>query len=294
MQKHTQPRVRKFSPRPEARVRPSDQQRPAIFWTTDADLCFTSLQGSGLSLLDLPPESLLGVCLTDYFQRQDPDLRLVAAHHQALEGEGSSFGVTWGGHTFEVQIEPLRSDAGEITGAVGFARETTGQKTAVPSSSFGEARYRALIENSTDLMALVGENATILYASPSTTRILGYPLEEFVGHNAFELIHPEDRDYVQRLFGELLGMPCQSLTAAYRLLAKDGTWRWIEGSCKNLLSEPAIQAIVVNYRDVTERQQTEEALRQAEENYRSIVENAIEGIFQTTPDGAYVRVNPAL
>src|SRR2546425_9538528 len=99
---------------------------------------------------------------------------------------------------------------------------------------------------------------------------------------------------MRKLLAELAGQAGGVVATEYRLLARDGTWRWMEGSGRNLLAEPGIEAIVANYHDITERRRTEEALRQAEEKYRSIVENAVEGIFQTTPEGRYVSVNPAL
>src|SRR5436190_19265043 len=70
-----------------------------------------------------------------------------------------------------------------------------------------ELRFRALIENSSDSIALFSENGTILYGSPVTTQILGYPLEELTGRNAFIFIHPEDRDFVIRQFSESLSRP---------------------------------------------------------------------------------------
>ena len=285
--------MRKFSPRLEPRLRSADKV-PAIFWSTDSELRVTSLQGSGLALLDLSPDVLNGVSLSEYFQRQNPDRRFLDAHYRALEGEPSSFEAEWNGRAFHAHLEPLRGAEGLITGVIGVARELTDGRRADSEVRASERRFRALIENSSDMMALVGADCKILYASPSTTRILGYPLEEFVGRNALELLHSHDGERARHSLAELLGTPGGSVTTTFRLRARDGSWRCIEGSGTNLLAEPAIRAIVANYRDITERKSSEEALRQAEEKYRSIVENAVEGIFQTTPEGGYVSVNPAL
>ncbi len=292
MLKDIEPRVRKFSSRIDSHVR-LGAKSSTIFWTTDSDLQVTSLQGSGLELLGLAPNSLAGVCLPAYFQRQSPDLRFIDAHHRALQGEPCTFELIWADRRFDAHLEPQRSSDGSVIGVMGVARELTGGRPR-QSEFASDLRFRALIENSSDMIALISADATILFASASTARILGYSLEEFVGRNAFELIHPDDRERVRNLLVELLERPGGIINAECRLQAKDGSWRWIEGAGNNLLAEPSIAAIVVNYRDVTKRQRAEAALRQAEEKYRSIVENAVEGIFQTTPEGGYVSVNPAL
>src|SRR6266852_40575 len=293
MHKDVQPRMRRFSPRLDAHIR-STEPVPTIFWSTDAKLSVTSLQGTGLELLGLQPGALDGASLSDYFERQGPDLRFLDAHRRALRGETSCLEAEWGGRIFDAHLEPLRGVQDEILGVIGVARELAGSKRAEAEIRASERRLRALIENSSDMIALIDAGGTILYASSSTTRILGHALEEFIGRYIFELIHPEDRQHTRTLFSELLEKLGGNVAAKYRLLTKDGSWRCIEGTGSNLLAEPSVRAIVVNYRDITERTQADEALRQAEEKYRSIVENSVEGIFQTTPKGGYISVNPAL
>src|SRR5712692_1333823 len=130
-----------------------------------------------------------------------------------------------------------------------------GSGGAAPSAT--ERRFRALIEHSSDMKALIDSQGNFLYASPSTTRILGYSLEEYVGRNAFDFVHPEDRKRTQDLLAALVQKPGATITAEYRMLAKDGTWRWIEGSGTNLLADPDIRAVVANYHDITERKRAE-------------------------------------
>lgn len=122
-------------------------------------------------------------------------------------------------------------------------------------------RFRVILEHSWDALALIGPDAIIRYASPSTVRILGYPLEEFVGHNLFEFMHPDDTARIQRLFAQLMAQPGGVITSSYRYRHKDGRWRWLEASSTNLLTDPSVQAIVGNYRDITEHREAEEELR---------------------------------
>jgi two-component system, cell cycle sensor histidine kinase and response regulator CckA len=127
-----------------------------------------------------------------------------------------------------------------------------------------EQRFRALIEHSTDGIGLVSSDGTIRYTSPSTSRILGYADEELVGQRAFELIHPDDHASIQARLAEGLQQPGQSVIAECRVRHKDGAWGLIEIVANNLLAEPSVRAIVLNYRDITERRQAAAQLLQAQ------------------------------
>jgi PAS domain S-box-containing protein len=122
------------------------------------------------------------------------------------------------------------------------------------------ACFRALIEHSFDALALIGADGIILYASPSTTRILGYAPGELIGRHALEPLHPDDLPRMAELLAQLVQSPGRSSTAPCRYRHKDGSWRWIEGTGTNLLDEPSVRAIVANYRDVTEQRRAVESL----------------------------------
>ena len=128
-----------------------------------------------------------------------------------------------------------------------------------------EPRFRALIEHSADAIALIARDGTVLYASPSTKRVTGYTVEEFVGRDGFGLVHPHDLEYMQTQLESILQQPGAFATAEFRFCCKDSTFRWMEGTATNWLADPTIGAIVVNYRDITERKQQQQALRISEE-----------------------------
>jgi PAS domain S-box-containing protein len=115
----------------------------------------------------------------------------------------------------------------------------------------GQRRFQAIIEHSWDVIALLARNATVRYASPATSRMLGYTAEEFVGRNVFELMHPDDVPRTTDLFRRLIASAGSTRTALFQFRHKDGSWRLIEGTGTNLLAEPSVQAIVCHYRDVT-------------------------------------------
>ena len=124
--------------------------------------------------------------------------------------------------------------------------------------------FRALIEQSADGIMLLAAGGLITYAGPSTTRILGYTAGELVGRDAFELVHPEDLAGARTQLAELLATPSEPARTGFRVRHRDDSYRWLEGVGTNLLSEPAVQAVVVNYRDITEARALEEQFRQSQ------------------------------
>ena len=125
-----------------------------------------------------------------------------------------------------------------------------------------EKRFRALIEESSDVVALVNSGGIFSYVSPSITRVLGYLPDELIGQNALALIHPLDLDSTQQLFDGILRESSKIVSAEIRYKEKNGSWRWIEGVGKNLFEDPAVKAIVINFRDITDRRVADEMLRE--------------------------------
>jgi PAS domain S-box-containing protein len=157
--------------------------------------------------------------------------------------------------------------------------------------------FRALIENALDIIIILDPEGVIRYGSPSIERVLGYVPASLVGAKAAKLLHPDDVSGVDEAIEAAvshIGDPDRATVVEARVRHKDGSWRILEGIGKRLLGYPYVAGIVVNVRDVTERKQAEEARRQAEEKYRSLFENAVEGIFQGSPEGRFLTSNPAL
>ena len=155
-------------------------------------------------------------------------------------------------------------------------------------------RFRALIEHSADVVATLAADGTVLYVSPAVSRVLGYQPEEMVGHSAFEWLHPDHQATVADIFGQVLQQPGAPFSLEVRFRAKDGKWRWFSGTGVNLLAEPSVQAIVVNYRDITERKQAEEQLRESEERFGRAFHLGPAGVTITRiSDGKFVDANEA-
>jgi PAS domain S-box-containing protein/putative nucleotidyltransferase with HDIG domain len=183
----------------------------------------------------------------------------------------------------------LRNEAGEVYAVLGVSRDITERKRAEAALAANERRFRALIENSSDVISLIGADGTILYESPSGSRVHGYASEELAGQNAFERIHPDDVQSAARLFAEVLQGLRRNATGRLRVRHRDGSWRWIEAVAADLLAEPSVEAVVINYRDVTERKEAEERLRLQS----AAMESAANAIVITDRNGNITWVNPA-
>ncbi|MHB8599365.1 MAG: PAS domain S-box protein [Ktedonobacteraceae bacterium] len=136
---------------------------------------------------------------------------------------------------------------------------TQSQVTEVFKQS--EKLFRILIENSSDAIALLTAEAVFLYVSPPVQKMLGFTPEELVGRNGFELVPPAQLALTGEQFGQVLNTPDVTIVVEHQFLHKDGSIKWLESSLTNLLHDPAVQAIVSNFRDISERKQIEERQR---------------------------------
>jgi PAS domain S-box-containing protein len=152
--------------------------------------------------------------------------------------------------------------------------------------------FRTLIEKSTDVIALLGADGTVLYESPAATRALGYTPAERIGQKSFDLFHPEDATPAREAFAQLSATPRATASMVLRCRHKDGTYRSLEGTGTNLLDEPGVNAIVLNYRDVTARIDAEAALRASEARTRSMLAGIDAGVIVHGPDLRITSFNP--
>ena len=121
-----------------------------------------------------------------------------------------------------------------------------------------EARFRALVDNSSDAIAVLDADGKILFGNSTTQKVLGYSVEEFTGLNALDLIRSEERGLVAGLLAESLRRPTEPVDVQAHVLHENGSWRLLKGTLTNLIDEPSIGGIVSNLRDVTDERRNEE------------------------------------
>ncbi len=188
---------------------------------------------------------------------------------QILSGVGNQVGIALERARLYEHLEKMVEErTAALTAEI--AERTRAQEALRRSEEY----FRALIENASDAIMLLGADRRIKYASPSTQRVLGYRPEEAIGANPAEFTHPDDRSIIETVLTDLLQKPGQVVTAQYRFRHQDGSWRWLESTISNLMAEPSVEAIVFNFRDITDRKQAEERIRREAARAEALVRTA--------------------
>src|SRR5881628_807776 len=157
--------------------------------------------------------------------------------------------------------------------ALDLRRARAEQARAEEARRQGEERFRALIEHGADVVALVAPDGTLLFASHSIERLLGFAPAELVGHPAFERVHPDDLLRINAALRDIVASPGTPAGLELRWRHKDGSWRHIDAVAVDRLAEAAV--------------------RESEERYRTLVEGVRDIIFALSPEGTIASLNPA-
>jgi len=256
-------------------------------WTMDMNLRFTYVSASVTHMLGYSLEEIL---LKNMDEVVSPDSLEVAAKEieaTVLKGEAAERGL-WGEKPVELKM--IRKDGatiwtesrailmrgvdGQSVQILGVTRDTSERKAADDELRRKEAYFRALIEKTSDGIALLGSDGRISYTSPSLDRMFGFPPEAQIGTSMADLLHPDDIPLANESLVRLLDNPGVTIRVEARGRHKDGTWRVLEATGTNLLDDAAVEGIVVNLRDITERKLAERVLQESENKYRLLAENA--------------------
>ena len=281
-------------------LRESEQELAALFdamrdpvFVMDRHGVYLKVFAHEESLLALPKSEIVGRSMHEIFE---PD---VAARFQAIVDEAVTneklvrvqYPMILRGEEkwFSASVTPLKED-----GVLWIIRDITEAHLARQEVRQREELFRLLAENSTDCLATYHPDGTLLYVSPVVERIFGYTADELSGRKNFELAHPEDASILMGALQRAIGEPQTYQKVEVRLLHKKGHWVWTEITGHAFVNSRGNAEIHTVSRDITQQRANEEALRQAEEKYRSIFENAVQGIFQTTPAGNYLDANSSL
>lgn len=184
-------------------------------------------------------------------------------------------------------------DAGRLAGRVWNFRDVTERRRAESALRESEERFRALVQNSSDMMVILDGTARVTYVSPAVSRLMGYRERDLLGRGVLSLVHPDDLASEAESLRAVLAEPGAHPPKEVRLRHADGRWRDIELVATNLLAEPAVRGVVFNARDVTERTAAERSLRASEERLRRMAATTPVGIYQTDGAGKVTYLNDA-
>lgn len=159
---------------------------------------------------------------------------------------------------FDADRTTLTDGAGTPIGSVLIYRDVTERYTV-------EERFKRLIEQSSDIVSVLDENGTITYISQSAEEVLGYEPAELTGENVAKRVHPEDREEILAELSKYTEEYGYSSTYRARIRDSDGDWRTVEVRARNLLDDPFVEGIVLNSRDITEKQRQKRKLERQNE-----------------------------
>jgi PAS domain S-box-containing protein len=150
-----------------------------------------------------------------------------------------------------------------------------------------EEHYRSLIENASDIVTIITDDGIFRYVSPSVERLLGYRAAELLGQTAFDFMHPDDLASVLEAIQRAIAAPGTAHSAKFRFKHRDGAWRVLESIGQARRDGPDAYSIVVNSRDITERERQEDALRASKERLRTVVAGAPVILFALDREGVF-------
>jgi PAS domain S-box-containing protein len=157
-----------------------------------------------------------------------------------------------------------------INGIVCNCRDVTERVRAAKVLEEREQRFRLLIENNADFIMMASAEGNFIYGSPSVRKYLGYSDEEYLDKTVLTFIHPDSVDNTQLLLANLAKFPEQAFPIDLKLVHKEGHEVWVEGLATNLLVVPGINALVGNFRDISERKKAEKQIQASEDLYRNL------------------------
>ncbi len=187
--------------------------------------------------------------------------------------------------TIVVRFNILKDENGKTIRTFGVNQDISQRKVAEEKLIESQTRFRKLIENAPDGITLVTKDGKFKYISPSAFKIFGYKSEDIIDSTRpHKLTHPDDLSAVFKAFRKIIADPLHTVSLEYRFKHRDGSWRWIESTFTNLLNEPSVQAVVINYRDINEQKFAREELKISESKYHDLFDNVNDAIMIFEPE----------
>lgn len=225
-------------------------------------------------------EELLNLKVTDLDAQVEEIEKMKGIFEEIDENESFTFESVHrrkNGETFPVEINSSMIDIEGTRYIIGFVRDITERKKAEQEIVRMGKHYQALIEKAPDGIVLLNAEGNFKFISPSALKMFGYSNNEEVTGNPSEYTHPEDLPMVLAVLESLIQNPSHIQTIKYRFIDRIGKWRWVESTFSNLLADPSVEAIVINFRDITDRKLNEEEISKLnEELEQKVMERTVE------------------
>ncbi len=194
--------------------------------------------------------------------------------------------------SFEANVATMFDDSGKPTGRIGIARDITSRKEVETALRESEEKFRVLADSTPTAIMLYQDDKWV-YANPAAQEISGYPQDELLRMNFWDIVHPDYKDLIkQRGEDRQKGKPAER-RYEFKIICKDGREKWVDlsGASTIMGGKPAG---IISVIDITDRKRSEEAMRISEEKYRNILENIEDIYFELDLAGYVVFFNDQL
>ena len=237
-----------------------------LIYTHDLEGRILSVNPSACEALGVPAATLIGMTIQDL---RPPDVVSgFVAYIASLRRDGCADGLMKvlmrdGSTRIWEYRNTLSTDETFAPIIRGVARDVTEREEAIHALRRSEEQFRSIIENTSDIIAVLEPDGLIRYESPSVERVLGYPRNVLIGTPFFDLIHPDDASGAAGFLDRQIADPAAMQSIQLRARHHGGAWRSLEIVARNMVKRGVASAIVVNARDITERKLLEAQLMQA-------------------------------
>lgn len=286
----------------ETRYREMLDNTPDAYYEVDLHGAITYYSSGLAEVLGYPEEELLGLSNRDYADAENAREIYEAFNQVYLTGQPAkairmhTIRKDGAPQILETSIALRHDAAGNVIGFRGIARDVTSliiaREEARAASAQSEARYKEILETVKDGFYEVDLAGSFNFMNEQALAIFGYPREKFLGMNYREYTSPETAELVYRTFNRVFrtGEPIEGFT--YPIITADGEERFVEVST-SLVRDGDGQPVGFRgiVRNVTDRIQAEEDLRQSEERYRTILQSIEDGYYETNLNGDFIFVN---
>lgn len=240
-----------------------------VIFQIDKNGIFLILEGCGLERIGVKPQQIIGLSA---FDMQDRLPEFTISVRRVLQGEHIQQSLELRGAVYDVTYTPLKNENGSTIGVIGFAEDITDRKRTEEALALSEAKYRMLVENTSDIMFAYDSQGVFTYISKAVNQY-GYEVDEIVGQRVIDFIHQEEREHIFEEIKNSLGGIKGNVPRIFRIRVKNGSYIIVEEVGTDIKDETGkVVQITGILRDVTRRKIAEEELRKSEERYRLLVE----------------------
>jgi len=170
--------------------------------------------------------------------------------------------------------------------------DITDRKRAEKLLRESEEKYRKLVSNISDVIVILDKEGVITYKSPNITEQFGWVPGDLIGKHGLFTTHPDDQERIGEELTRILKKDYATVQVEYNYLCKDGSFKPVELRAVNMVSDPIINGVLANYKDITHRIQADKELRKSEEKFRSTFRTSPDAInLNTVEGGVYIDIN---